>query len=30
MKMGMHGDTFWFTKDEVEQVIRSRGGDVER
>jgi 2-dehydro-3-deoxygluconokinase len=30
MKLGMHGDTFWFTKEEVEQVIRSRGGDVER
>jgi len=30
MKMGLHGDTFWFTKEEVERVIRSRGGDIER
>jgi len=30
MKMGMHGDVFWFTRDEVEQVIKTRGGDVRR
>ncbi|HUT53405.1 MAG TPA: sugar kinase [bacterium] len=30
MKMGMAGDYFWSSRDEVEQVIRSRGGDVRR
>jgi 2-dehydro-3-deoxygluconokinase len=30
MKMGMRGDYFWAGRDEVEQVIKSRGGDVRR
>jgi 2-dehydro-3-deoxygluconokinase len=30
MKMGMRGDYFWGSREEVEQVIRGRGGDVRR
>ncbi len=30
MKLGMRGDYFWAGKEEVEQVIKSRGGDVRR
>ena len=30
MKLGMRGDLFWATKDEVDHVIQTRGGDVER
>ena len=30
MKMGMRGDYFWASRAEVEQVIKSRGGDVRR
>jgi len=30
MKLGMQGDHFWSSRAEVEQVIRSRGGDVKR
>jgi len=30
MKLGMRGDYFWASKAEVEQVIKSRGGDVRR
>jgi len=30
MKLGMRGDHFWSGRAEVEQVIKSRGGDVRR
>jgi 2-dehydro-3-deoxygluconokinase len=30
MKLGLRGDVFWFTKEEVDEVIRTRGGDVNR
>ena len=30
MKLGMRGDNFWSSLAEVEEVIRSRGGDVRR
>jgi 2-dehydro-3-deoxygluconokinase len=30
MKLGMRGDYFWASREEVEQVINSRGGDVRR
>jgi 2-dehydro-3-deoxygluconokinase len=30
MKMGMSGDYFWSGRDEVEEVVRNRGGDVRR
>jgi len=30
MKLGMRGDLFWSDRAEVDQVIRSRGGDVQR
>jgi len=30
MKLGMQGDHFWSSRAEVEQVIKSRGGDVRR
>jgi 2-dehydro-3-deoxygluconokinase len=30
MKLGLRGDHFWSSRAEVEQVIRSRGGDVRR
>ena len=30
MKMGMRGDYFWAGREEVEQVLRSRGQDVSR
>jgi len=30
MKLGMSGDYFWGTREDVEQVLKSRGGDVRR
>ena len=30
MKLGMRGDYFWSSREEVERVIKSRGGDVRR